>query len=469
MSSPSNLPRRSFLKTLGAGAAAGLAFPYFARNAHAAAPSKVLRHASFGASGMAWSDIQAITGNDFVKLVAVADVDLNKVAEVKARFPDIRIYQDWRQLLDKEANNIDSVNVSVPDHMHAPIGYSAMQLGKHVYGQKPLAHDIYETRKLTEIAREKKLITQMGIQIHSMKVYRQAVAIVQSGAIGKVKEVHTWSNKKWGDVGAPPARTDAIPSSLDWNLWLGTAADRPFVAGHYHPGNWRKRLDFGTGTFGDMGCHIFDPVFDAVALTAPISVRSEGPAPDQWNWAINAVIRYVFPGTKYTAGNTVPVTWYDGDARPPAEIRALIAAAKPSEITQVDDAGKAVKKKRASSGEPEQGSIIIGTEGVLSVPHIATPKLFPEIKFKDYKIPDIAGTNHWADWAEAIVGGPGKPSAHFGYAGPLTESVLLGSVAVRFPQTTLQWNVAKLSFDNEKRANQYLRRTYRKGFEVAGL
>jgi predicted dehydrogenase len=468
MPSP-QLPRRTFLKTLGTGAAAGLAFPYFARTAHAAAPSKVLRHASFGASGMAWSDIQAITANEFVKLVAVADVDLGKVAEVKARFPDVRIYQDWRQLLDKEANNIDSVNVSVPDHMHAPIGYSAMQLGKHVYGQKPLAHNIYETRKLTEIAREKKLITQMGIQIHSMKVYRQAVAIVQSGAIGKVKEVHTWSNKKWGAVGAPPDRKDPIPSSLDWNLWLGNAAERPFVTGHYHPGNWRKRLDFGTGTFGDMGCHIFDPVFDALALTAPISVRSEGPAPDPWNWAVNAVIRYVFPGTKFTAGNTVPVTWYDGDARPPAEIRALIAAAKPAEVTQVDDAGKVVKKKRAASAEPDQGSIIIGTEGVLSVPHIAPPKLFPEVKFKDYKLPDIAGTNHWSDWAEAIVGGPGKPSAHFGYSGPLTESVLLGSVAVRFPQTTLQWNAAKLSFDNEKAANQYLRRTYRKGFEVAGL
>ena len=453
------LPRRTFLKAVGT---AGLAFPFISRSLLAAQPSKVLRHASFGASGMAWSDIQAIANNPFVKLVAVADVDLNKVADVKAMFPDVRIYQDWRQLLDKEQGNIDSCNVSTPDHMHAPIAYSAMQLGKHV-----LAHDIHETRVLTELAREKKLITQMGIQIHSQKVYRQAVAIVHSGAIGKVKEVHTWSNKKWGDVGAPPSASAPVPANFNWDLWIGNAAERPYVPGFYHPGNWRKRLDFGTGTFGDMGCHIFDPVFEAVALTAPLSVRSDGPAPDQWNWATDAIIRYVFPGTKYTAEKTVAVTWYDGDQRPPAEIRALVASTKAPTTTTVDATGRAGNTKRQA--EPDQGSIIIGTEGVLLIPHIATPKLFPEVKFADYKIPEIAGTHHWSDWAEAIVGGPGKPLAPFDYSGPLTEAVLLGSVAVRFPHTDLKWNAAKLQFENEKAANAHVRRTYRKGWEVAGL
>jgi predicted dehydrogenase len=457
--------RRTFLKAAGA---AGLAMPFFARNAHAAEPSKVLRHASFGASGMAGNDIQAIMSNDFVKLVAVADVDLSKVAMVKERWPDVRIYQDWRELLDKEAKNIDSVNVSTPDHMHAPIGYSAMQLGKHVYGQKPLAHDIYETRKLTEIAKKKKLITQMGIQIHSQVQYRTAVAVLQSGVIGKVKEAHTWSSKKWGDVGAPPSGSDAIPSTLNWDLWLGTAASRPFVGnGYYHPGNWRKRLDFGTGTFGDMGCHIFDPMYESMALTAPLSVRSEGPAPDQWNWATNATIRYVFPGTRYTEGKTINVTWYDGDARPPAEIRALIASSKPSTTTTIDDTG--TKSKNVRQAEPDQGSILIGTEGVLLIPHIGMPRLFPEDKFKDYKVPKVKGTHHWSDWAEAIVGkGDSKPLAPFSYAGPLTESVLLGSIAVRFPQKTLKWDAAKLRFD-EKAANPFVRRTYRKGHEVAGL
>jgi hypothetical protein len=345
--------------------------------------------------------------------------------------------------------------------MHAPIALSAMQLGKHCYCQKPLAHDLYETRALTQFAREKKLVTQMGIQIHSYKVYRQAVAIVQSGVIGKVKEVHTWSSKKWGDTGQPPANSDPVPDSLDWNLWLGVSAARPFVKGYYHPGNWRKRLDFGTGTFGDMGCHIFDPVFEALALTAPLSLRSEGPAPDQWNWAINARIRYVFPGTKFTAEKTVPVTWYDGDERPPAEIQALIKESVPTG----DAGGKGGKRK----ADPDnQGSIIIGTGGVLHVPHIGPPKLHPVAKFSGYTLPEREQGHHWTEWAEACVNG-GKPGANFDYSGPLTEAVLLGSVAVRFPQTTLQWNGPKLQFDNERAANQYLRRTYRKGWEVAGL
>jgi len=459
---PSSTTRRTFLKSIGASA---LAAPFFARNLQAAQPSQVLRHASFGASGMAWSDIQAIMSNPFVKLVAVADVDLNRTAQVKAAFPEIRVYQDWRQLLDREKNNIDSVNVSTPDHMHGPIALSAMQLGKHCYCQKPLAHDIHETRMLTNFAREKKLVTQMGIQIHSYKVYRQAVALVQSGAIGKVKEVHTWSSKKWGDVGAPPAGKDEVPSSLNWDLWLGTAEERPFVKGYYHPGNWRKRLDFGTGTFGDMGCHIFDPVFEALALTAPLSLRSVGPAPDRWNWAINANIRYIFPGTRFTEGKTVAVSWYDGDARPPAEIMALTRESTGDATTAK---GKKGERKKAASDNDSQGSIIIGTAGTLHIPHVAAPKLYPVEKFKNFVLPEAEQGHHWTQWAEACVNG-GKPGANFDYSGPLTEAVLLGSVATRFPQTTLTWNSAALQFDNEKSANQYVRRTYRKGWEVAGM
>lgn len=446
------------MQALGTGA---IAAPFIARNLWAATPSRVLRHASFGAAGMAWIDIQALCSNPFVKLVAVAEIDLNRLTEVKAAFPDVKVYQDWRALLDAEQHNIDSVNVSTPDHMHAPIALSAMQLGKHVYCQKPLAHDLHETRVLAEYAREKRLITQMGIQVHSMKPYRQAVALVQAGAIGKVKEVHTWSNKKWGDIGAPPVGTDVVPTGFNWDLWLGGRAERPFVGNaYYHPENWRKRLDFGTGTFGDMGCHIFDPVFEALALTAPLTLRSEGPAPDAWNWAVNAKIHYVFPGTRYTADKTVAVTWYDGDNRPPAEIQALVvdpkapprSAPKPGEETPLD-----------------QGSIVIGTEGVLHIPHVATPKLFPLDKFADYKMPAVAESHHWSDWAEACIGGTAKPSAHFDYSGPLTEAVLLGSVAVRFPQTTLEWDTARLRFTNVNDANHFVRKQYRKGWDVPGL
>ena len=202
--------RRTFLKTSAFAAAAG---PAIIRNLRAAPPSDRVIHASFGANGMARTDLNQISQVNNVQLAAAADVDLSRAEWMKEKFPGIRIYQDWRELLDKE-KDLDSVNVSTPDHMHAPIAMSAMNLGIPVYGQKPLTHDIYETRRLTEVAREKGLVTQMGIQRNSSIQYRRAVKIVQSGAIGKIKEVHTWSSKKWGDSEPVPDRIDPIPGSF---------------------------------------------------------------------------------------------------------------------------------------------------------------------------------------------------------------------------------------------------------------
>ncbi|MBU6401077.1 MAG: Gfo/Idh/MocA family oxidoreductase [Verrucomicrobia bacterium] len=443
MKSHVSLSRRSFLKQLGL---TGLAAPWVTRDLLAASPNSILRHASCGASGMAWSDINAITESKFVRLVAVADVDLNRTADVRKKFPSARIYQDWRVLLEKEWKNLDSVNVTVPDHMHAAIGMSALDLGKNVYGQKPLAHDLYEVRQLTRFAREKGVVTQMGIQIHSESEYRLAVRLIRELTIGKVREVHSWSEKKWGDANPRPDRSDPIPAGFNWDWWLGTAAQRPFIGeGYYHPTNWRKRLDFGTGTFGDMGCHIFDPVFDALALTAPVSVRSEGPAPNAYNWATDAVIHYVFPGTPYTEGQTIHVHWYDGDQRPP-NLKTLLE-------------GDPV---------PGQGSLFIGTDGLLLLPHIARPQLYPIAKFEGHPMPPARSQSHWIQFVEACRGN-GKTSAGFDYAGPLTEAVLLGSVATHFPQTTLEWHAADLRFTNQAEANRFVRRTYRQGWEIRGL
>ena len=437
------LSRRSFLRSLGLSAVAA---PFVTSDWMVAAPNSRLNHASFGANGMAWADIQSITRHPAVTLAAVADVDLNRVGEVKKAFPNAKIYQDWRELLDRE-KSIDTVNVSTPDHMHGPIALSALQLGKQVYCQKPLTHDLYETRQLTLLARQHKLVTQMGIQIHSGTEYRTAVKLIQDLMIGKVKEVHTWSGKKWGDTEPMPQRTDPVPDGLNWDLWVGVCAPRPFIGeGWYHPGNWRKRLDFGTGTFGDMGCHIYDPVFKALALTAPLSVRSEGTAPNNHSWATDALIHYLFPGTAYTESKLVKVTWYDGDQRPPKDVLALLGE------TEV----------------PDQGSIFIGTKGVLLLPHIGRPVLLPEKDFEGYEKIRVAGDDHWTQWVEACLG-KGTPAANFDYSGPLTESVLLGSVATRFPKTTLEWNAAQVKFTNVGEANRYVRRTYRKGWEVKGL
>ena len=227
----SRISRRAALKRM---AAAGLAAPFVFRTTAGAAPSETVRHASFGANGQALSDIEALTASKNLKLVAVAEVDLSRAAAVKKLFPDVTVYQDWRELLDKE-KNLNSVNVSTPDHMHAPITMRAMQQGLNVYTQKPLTQTIYETRQLTKAAKDKKLVTQMGIQIHSHAVHKTVVALVQAGAIGKVKEVHSWSGKGWGDKNPRPDRSDPVPPELNWDDWLGVAAERPFIKGILPP------------------------------------------------------------------------------------------------------------------------------------------------------------------------------------------------------------------------------------------
>jgi predicted dehydrogenase len=411
----------------------------------AVSANEVLRHASFGASGMAWSDINEFAKFKEFELVAVAEVDLNRTLELRKRFPNTRIYQDWREMLDREHKRIDSVNVSTPDHMHAIMGMSALQLGKHVYGQKPLAHDLYEVRRLTEYARQTNLVTQMGIQIHATNHYRMAKVLIQANTIGRIKEVHSWCPKSWGDPQAQPDRRDPVPPGLNWDLWLGVCEKRPFIGdAYYHPANWRKRLDFGTGTFGDMGCHIFDPVFDSLELHAPISVRSEGAAPNRWNWAMNSRIHYNFPGTSFTTGD-IKVTWYDGDQKLPAEVMALLEGDE----------------------RPNTGSIFVGTQGTLVLPHWSRPLLYPDKRFKDIKYPEIESGDHWGEFIDACRG-HARTAANFSYAGPLTEAVLLGGVASRFPQTTLGWDSPNLEFDLPG-ANLYIRRDYRSGWGVRGL
>jgi len=419
------------------------AAPFFVRGLISAPRASTLRLAAFGADGMAFLTLDPIASHPKVKLACVAEVDSAKLDKVKRKYPEARIYQDWREMVSKERRNVDIACIGTPDHMHAPQGMSSMHAGWHVYQQKPLAHDLHEIRQLTLTARKKKLVTQMGIQVHSRVEYRTVAAVIQSGAIGKVKEVHSWSEKKWGDMDPLPTTADTPPASLNWDYWLGVASPRPYIKEVYHPVNWRKRLDFGTATFGDMGCHIFDPVFDSLSLTAPVSVRSEGPAPNRESWAINSIIHYVFPGTPYTEGKTINVSWYDGDERPPREVQALLGT-------------RAI---------PGQGSIFIGTKGVVLLPHIGMPVLLPEDQFKGFELPKAESTNHYHQFVEAVLGNT-KASVPFDYAGPLTEAVLLGPLATRFPKTTLQWNSAKLKFRNSPEATAFVRRAYRPGWVV---
>jgi predicted dehydrogenase len=449
--------RRSFIRTA---AAAGASVPLFNIGVAGASPNGKINHASFGSAGMAYRDANRLALNEHLNLVAVADVDESQLPMLLKEHPDVRVYKDWRVLLEKEHKNLDSVNVSTPDHMHAPIGVTAMNLGLHVYGQKPLAHNLYETRRMAEIAKEKGVVTQMGIQLSSGTYERLAVRMVQDGVIGKVKEVHMFCHKTWGDPSPLPDRSDPVPATLDWDLWCGVAGERPYIGEYplsanpkgkkqfyYHSKGWRKRLDFGTGTLGDMGCHIYSPMFQALGLKAPLTVKSIGEIPNKTNWAVNEKFEYIFPGNRLVAGKTLKAVWYDGVHRPPLEIQNLF------------------DKKI-----PAQGCVFIGTEGVLLVPHGELPVPYPREKFAEYRYPKFPARDHHKDFIAAIRGENVKPIADFhDYGGPLTEAVLLGSLASRFPNETLEWDVGNLCFKNNPSANAFIRREYRKGWEVEGL
>lgn len=437
--------RRSFLKTAGA---AAFTVPFITRNLISAPPSGRVRFASFGAANMAGGDIGEIVNHPQVDFVAVADVDKNYLAGKKREFPKLNLYTDYRELLDKE-KDIDCLTVSTPDHAHAVMAMSAMRRGIHVYCQKPLAHDIYEVRQLARYAAENKRITQMGIQIHSYDIYRNTARLIKEGIIGKIKETWSWCGSSYGSLYSLSAGSDPIPETLDWDLWLNTAPERPYLSRQYHPKVWRNILDLGTGVFGDMGCHIFDNVFAALDLTAPLTIRSEGPAPNKWYWAKRSRMHYLFPGTQYTEGKTLNVHWYDGAERPPQYV--------------IDWVG----------GLPGQGTLFLGTEGIYLIPHYSTPSLFQKKGDKYEAVPELTKrftlptVSHWHQFIDAVRG-EDKTSAGFDYSGPLTEAVLLGSIACRFPETTLKWDAAALRFDRQE-ANQYVRRVYRPGWNVEGL
>jgi len=435
-----SLSRRQFLALSGAGASGLALSPRFV----AGHPRREkLRHAAVGFGGQGGADLNEIASHPDIEVVALCDVDANNLAAKAKKYPNAKQYRDYRKLFAEMSDQIDTLNVGTPDHMHASISLTAMLKGKHVYCQKPLTHDVWEARKMTEVARAKKIVSQMGIQVHSSREYRLAVKIIQDGAIGKVKEVHSWSFKKWGRDGARPAGEDPVPANLDWDLWLGTAPDRPFKNKIYHPGNWRMWTDFGCGTMGDMSIHILDPIAGALALTQPKTIISESDAPPPESFSTRNLVKYVFPGTAYTV-DPLPLTWYDGDAIP-------------------DGAGWPIEKKL-----PDQGSMFIGEKGYMLLPHVAAPQLLPSAQFKDYKAPAVAGESHWHQRVKACKG-EGAASANFDYAGPLTEFVLLGVIANRVPGKLLKWNAAEMKLEGSEDAAKLLKRTYRKGWEVEGL
>lgn len=405
-----------------------------------------LRVASIGTGGKGWSDLTATAASPHVQIVALCDIDesaehLGRAAE---KFPDAKRYTDWRKLLD-ESKEIDAVIVSTPDHMHAPISLASMQLGKHVQCQKPLTHTVFEARQMQLAAKKYDVVTQMGNQIQSHEAYRTAVKLVHDGAIGKVREVHSWQSgvMSWILVDDRPAGSEPVPETVHWDDWLGAAPERPYLPKIYHPFNWRAWQDFSNGQLGDFGCHILDPVFMALKLTAPLSIQAEAPALNREVWAKWSTVSYVFPGTEFTAGTTIPVTWYDGAGKfPPRDALGLPESYK----------------------LPGSGSVLVGEKGSLVIPHVAMPKLFPEEKFADFTIPVVPARNHYTSWADACRG-EDKATSAFDYSGPLSETVLLGTIAIRHAGSKLAWDSEKLQLTGAPHVQDLLTKPYRTGWQ----
>lgn len=449
MTSPSTrkTTRRQFVKALGI-AGTALAMPAFSYSKVLGANER-LRVASVGTGGKGWSDLTGVAASPAVEVVALCNIDSSKdhLGRAAEKYPQASKYADWRKLLD-EGKSVDGVIVSTPDHMHAPISLAAMHLGKHVFCQKPLTHTVFEARQMQLAAKKNNVVTQMGNQIQSHAAYRTAVKAVHDGLIGKVLEVHSWQggSPSWPRNIDRPAGNDPIPDTVAWELWQGVAPRRPYKKEIYHPFNWRGWQPYGTGQLGDFGCHILDPVFKAVELAAPKELVVEAPALKPDSWTDRATVRYVFPGTSRTGGEAIKLTWYDAaGARPPRE---------------------ALKHLPESYNLPGAGSVVIGEKGSLVIPHVAMPVLFLAGSTEPTPIPEVAGVDHYVQWADACRG-VDKTTSAFDYSGPLTETVLLGTVGIRFPGQKLEWDVAKLQITNFSDAQPWLTKEYHKGWEPA--
>ena len=442
--------RRNFIKKT----ATLASLPFIPSAAWSNSKRTVLRTAHIGIGGMGFADLKDISSHKNVEVAALCDVDSNALEEASKLFPSARTFKDYRVMFKEIGDLFDAVIVSTPDHTHAPASMMAMEMNKSVYCQKPLTHYVSEARAMGKIAKEKNLITQMGIQVHSFYDYKLATLLIQSGIIGKVSKVRAWSPKNWGYNGPKPKGNDQIPENLDWNLWLGTAKERPFKEKVYHQYNWRKLVDFGCGTLGDMGVHIFDTPYNALDLGVPKTIKNKCRKPNGFGYPENNTVTYEFPGTQYTT-ESFKWIWNDGPGAP-----------------------KKHRDLKLPNNEklPSQGAIFYGEKGKLLLPHfMELPKLIVDGKYKkldleslessgqitNQPVRDYAGESqlHYHQFVDACLG-KAKCTAPFSYASRLTETILLGVIAGNFPGKTLNWDNEKAKFKEEK-ANKFLETSYR--------
>lgn len=417
--------RRRFLQS-GIAALAPLAIP---RRCWGASANETLNLAAVGVGGKGWSDLNSSAAGERVRVVALCDVDASNLGKAVQKYPQAAAFEDYRRMLDRMDRDVDAVLVSTPDHMHAPIALAAMQLGKHVHVQKPLSNSLHDLRAMQEIASDNpRLVTQMGTQIHSTTEYRTATAMIRRGILGKISEAHLWVSKSWaGPAEGPPVKTDPIPYYLNWDLWLGNAPKRPFVDKLYHPSRWRGWKDFGAGTLGDMGCHIFDPAFAALDLGPPTSIISRGPQHYEETFAPDGDVTYRFESTPHTTDDFV-FRWTDGSG--PSRPDAARAQLPPD-----------VKL-------PEAGVFFVGEKGVMVLPHWAMPRFYANNRPLEVDLEKLEANNHYTEFTDACRG-IGQTSTPFEYSCPVTEAVLVGVVAGSFRDRELTWQSKELQFDHQ--------------------
>jgi len=446
------MKKRDFLKTTSL--AFGASMLPFSVWSCANASKAILRTAHIGVGNMGLEDLKAIASHDNVVVTALCDVDSNYLKAAKEMFPNAQLFSDYRQMFEQISDQIDAVIVSTPDHTHTPASLLAMKNNKSVYCQKPLSHYVSESREMRKLANHKGLVTQMGIQVHSFYDYKLATLLIRGGAIGKVKKVIAWSNKNWGYDGAAPEGVDAVPKNLDWNLWLGTSEERPYKETYYHPMNWRKLMDYGCATLGDMGVHIFDTPYNALKLDVPNTITNHCRPVTGFGYPERNIVHYTFDGTAFTTED-FEWLWFDGTDGP--EISDEIVLPKGESL-------------------PDQGAMFIGENGKrLLLPHfMELPRLIEGESYSTYDIEaydkegilgkpirdyDSESLKHYHEFVDTCLGKT-DCSAPFEYASRLTETILLGVIAGRFPGEVLHYDKEKSEFVEEK-ANAFLKGTYR--------
>lgn len=403
------------------------------------APNERIRIACIGTQNQAGFSIGNLRNEE---IVALCDVDQRNLDARGAEFPQARRYQDFRKLLEKEEQNLDAVVVATPDHIHAPATAMALRMRKSVYCEKPLTHTVQEARAIRDLAREANVATQLGTQVHAGDNYRRVVELVQSGVIGQIDTVYTWCNKGWSDGRFQYGK--AAPAHLDWDLWLGPAPLRPF-SDNVHPAHWRRFWDFGTGTLGDMGCHVIDLAQWALDLGYPTSCTAEGPTPHPDGAPTWIASHLEFPARANR--HAVMLHWSDGGHH-----EQLVRETK-------DESGRPLS-------EYGLGVLFVGEHGMLFADY-GKRLLLPTEKFKGRKPPTATippSIGHHQEWLHAIRTGS-RTTCNFEYASRLTETVLLGTVAFR-AGAKLQWDSENLRALNSSRAGEFIGKDYRKGWAV---